>query len=97
MPTDQTPVATMLAAYRPIMARFLAGESTAEDFEREYLATFKNDANQVLGDEFDVLDGLFADVDEYVADPTLRAQVGGLGDAELKDRVRAAYRKLFDA
>ncbi|MCA1674485.1 MAG: colicin immunity domain-containing protein [Actinobacteria bacterium] len=95
MSTEKTPVATMLAAYRPIMARFLAGETSAEEFEREYLTTFKNDANQVLGAEFDVLDGLFADVDEYVADPALRAQVGGLGDDELKERVRAAHRRLF--
>jgi hypothetical protein len=95
MPGDQAPVARMLATYRPIMARFLAGESTAEDFEREYLAVFKNDADQVLGDEFDVLDGLFADVDEYVADPRLRARVGGLGDDELRERMRAAYQRLF--
>jgi hypothetical protein len=58
MPGDQSPMAKMLAAYRPIMARFLSGESTAEDFEREYLAVFENDANQALGDEFDVMDGL---------------------------------------
>jgi hypothetical protein len=93
MPADR--VARMLAVYRPIMARFLDGESTADDFERDYLTTFKNDANQVLGDEFDVLDELFADVDEYVADPKLRAEAGGLDEEELRERVRAAYRRLF--
>lgn len=49
----------------------------------------------MLGDEFDVLDSLFADVDEYVADPELRAQTGGLDNEELRERTRAAYEQLF--
>lgn len=93
--TDKTPAAEMLSAYQPIMSRFLAGETTAQEFEREYLTAFQDDADQVTGDEFDVLDGVFADVDEYVADPALRNQVNGIGDDELKERVRVAYRTLF--
>ena len=52
--------------------------------------------HQVIGKEFDVLDGLFADVDEYVSDPTLRATVGGLDGEELRQRAGDAYERLFD-
>ena len=47
-------------------------------FEIDFLARFKRDPNQVVGDEFDALDGLFTDVDNYVSDPSLRKTTGGL-------------------
>ena len=40
--------------------------------EADYLARFKEDPKQVIGEEFDILDELFADVDDYVSDPTLK-------------------------
>ncbi|MEU8271911.1 colicin immunity domain-containing protein [Sphaerisporangium sp. NPDC049002] len=42
---------------------------------------------------FDVLDGLFASVDDYCADQEILEQVGGLDDAGLRD---AAERALLD-
>jgi len=38
---------------------------------------FENEKNHLPKPEFMALDRLFADVDEYVADPELRARVGG--------------------
>ncbi|RDH75735.1 hypothetical protein DVS77_25010 [Mycolicibacterium moriokaense] len=43
---------------------------------------------------FNVLDELFADVDEYVDDPRLRAAGGGLDEDELRARARHAYVRL---
>jgi PleD family two-component response regulator len=51
----------------------------------------------VAGEEFDVLDALFADVDDYVSDPTLRESTGGISGEELRARTRDAYTRLFDA
>lgn len=56
---------------------------------------FKNDQNQVMSEEFEVLDGLFADVDEYVADPQLRTAGGGIDEDELQLRARKAYTRLY--
>lgn len=95
MPNDGSGVERMLKNYEELIRRFAFGDMTADEFETDYLARFKADQNQVSGTEFDVLDGLFADVDDYVKDPNLRARVGGLSGEELRTRTRAAYALLF--
>ena len=51
----------------------------------------------MIGEEFDILDELFADVDDYVSDPTLKESTGGISGEELRARARDAYTRLFDA
>ena len=51
----------------------------------------------MIGEEFDILDELFADVDDYVSDPTLRESTGGISGDELRARACDAYARLFDA
>ena len=87
----------MLEGYRDLIRSFTGGGISADEFETSYLSQFKDDPNQVTGDEFDVLDGLFADVDAYVSDPTLRASAGGISGEELRERARAAYARLFNS
>jgi hypothetical protein len=87
----------MLEGYRDLIRRFAIGEISADEFETDYLARFKDDPNQVVGEEFDILDELFADVDDYVSDPTLRESAGGISGDELRARARDAYARLFDA
>lgn len=77
--------------------RFVIGEVSADEFEATYLSRFKDDPDQVVGDEFDILDALFADVDEYVSDPNLRKNTDGISGEELRDRAREAYARLFEA
>lgn len=89
-------VPQMLENYRELLQSFSSGEMTANEFEHQYLTRFKSDCDQVTGAEFDVLDELFADVDDYVEDPQLRAQTGGIGGDELKERARNVYARLFD-
>ncbi|WP_405168068.1 hypothetical protein [Nocardia sp. NBC_01499] len=43
------------------------------------------------------MDSLFADVEDYVSDPQLRAEAGGLGDEQLRQRAVATYDRLFGA
>jgi hypothetical protein len=97
MMSDSDAVARMLAGYEPIIRPFICGDLSASDFESDFLSYFKHDWQQVVSEEFEVLDGLFADVDEYVADPRLRAAGGGLDDYELRSRARRAYIRLYGA
>lgn len=95
MPGRDASVSRMLETYRDSIRRFVIGEISADEFEADYLIRFKDDPNQVTGEEFDILDELFADVDEYVSDPTLRESAGGISGEELRARARDAYSRLF--
>ena len=90
-------VSRMLEQYRDLIRRFVIGDISADEFETDYLARFKDDPNQVIGEEFDILDELFANVDDYVSDPALRESAGGISGEELRARARDAYTRLFDA
>jgi hypothetical protein len=96
MPGRDASVLRMIETYRDLIHRFIIGEISADEFETDYLIRFKDDPNQVTGDEFDILDELFADVDDYVSDPTLRESTGGISGEELRARARDAYSRLFD-
>src|SRR5689334_18216648 len=96
MPGRDASVSRMLENYRDLIHRFVIGDISADEFEADYLTRFKDDPNQVIGEEFDILDELFADVDDYVGDPTLRERTGGISGEELKARARDAYARLFD-
>jgi hypothetical protein len=49
-------VSRMLTNCRDLMYRFVIGEISADEFETDYLTRFKDDPNQVIGEEFDNLD-----------------------------------------
>ncbi|WP_188112871.1 colicin immunity domain-containing protein [Mycobacterium simiae] len=86
----------MTAKYRDLLSRFINREITAPEFQSLYFTVFKNDGDQVPGTKFKILDRLFADVDDYTADPKLRERAGGLDDEELRTCAREAYRKLYE-
>jgi hypothetical protein len=96
MTDDGVRVARMLENYRNLIWRFASGKISADVFESDFLARFKNDPDHVVGDEFDILDSLFADVDDYADDPVVREATGGISGDELRARARAAYARLFD-
>jgi hypothetical protein len=96
MPADEASVSRMIENYRDLIHRFVVGDISADEFEMDYLARFKDDPHQVTGEKFDTLDELFADVDEYVSDPTLRETTGGISGEELRARARDASARLFD-
>jgi self-protective colicin-like immunity protein len=96
MPARDASVSRMLERYRDLIRRFVMGKMSADEFETDYLARFKDDRTQVIGEEFDILDELFADVDECVSDPTLRESTGGISGEELRARARDAYARLFE-
>ena len=89
-------VSRMLEQYRDLIRRFVIGDISADEFEADYLARFKDDPNQVIGEEFDILDELFANVDDYVSDPILRESTGGISSEALRARARDAHARLFE-
>jgi len=95
MTNDGLGLSRMLETYRDLIRRFVIREISADEFEADYLARFKDDPNQVVGAEFDILDELFVDVDGCVSDPILRASAGGVGGEEVRARARDAYARLF--
>jgi len=55
---------------------------------------FKSDTDQVGGEAFDVLDAIFADVDDYLDDPQLSETTQGIDEDELRRRVAVNYRTI---
>lgn len=56
-----------------------------------FLRLYKTEWPQEI---FDVLDGLFADVDDFCSDPDLRMNVGGIDELELRRRATLAFELL---
>jgi hypothetical protein len=80
--------------HRVLIEQFAAGDISADQFEEKYLAQYKADSTHWDSAVFDILDGLFFDVDDYVGDADLRAEAGGLDRDELRARAQLALRKL---
>jgi hypothetical protein len=83
-----------LAPYVIMTRTFLDGRLTATEFEALFLVMFKRDTTQRSGNVFRILDSLFLDVDDYHPDASVRAQIGGLDDEELRSRAGAALNRL---
>ena len=95
MSSDNKTTERMVAKYRDLIADFVGGRMSAQNFESAYLQVFKTDKDQVPGREFDVLEKLFFAIDDYIADPELRDTVGGLNDDELRACAEETYSLLY--
>jgi hypothetical protein len=73
-----------LKPYVHIMNLLIEGRITAYQFQVEYLTMFKNETERIGGEEFDIMQRLFAETDEYTADPELRREAGGVDEEELR-------------
>ena len=83
-----------VAPYALLIRLFVDGGLTADEFEVIFLRLYKVDPTEWPADLFDVLDGLFADVDEYSPDESLRMETGGLDASQLRERAAAALGRL---
>ena len=95
MNADGDAIARMVSGYEPLLRGFITGTIPGDEFETTFIEYFKSDKAQVRSPELDVINNVFYDVDEYVADPDLRARAGGPGDEWLRERLREAYRRLY--
>ena len=83
-----------VAPYAILLRLFVDGRMTAEEFEVVFLSLYKNDPTDWPGETFDVLDRLFGDVDDFVADDRLRTETGGIDAEELRRRASATFDQL---
>jgi hypothetical protein len=86
--------------YQILMDRFLQGEISAKAFQLAFLDKFKHETRSLDSSLFELLDGLFADVDAFCANPVtlakLQAETPGfyLDEQSLKDRVSEVSKRL---
>ena len=73
---------------------FVDGRIAGEEFELLFLPIYKRDPTHWPAELFDVLDGLFGDVDEFCPDDLLRVQSGGIDETELRRRAARALERL---
>lgn len=85
-----------LAPYDALVADFVSGGIDGPAFEQRFLDRYKADPYLWSEPVFAVLDGLFADVDSYVADDDLRdpEDLDEAGLREAAGRALAALRGL---
>jgi hypothetical protein len=79
--------------YTRLIQRFLDGDIGATEFEAAFLQAYKADPTEWPDSLFNALDSLFADVDAFCADPTLRGP-DSLDEQQLRASCTAALAKL---
>lgn len=84
------------ADYKALLDRFLDGAMPTETFRTLYFKRFQEETRYMCSDLFEVLDGLFADLDGLTDDPELLAAKPDyfIDEARLRERVQAASRRL---
>lgn len=75
--------------YVDLIDAFLGGEMDALTFETNYLEKFKSEQRPISHPVFKILDRLFADVDAFCADASLRDE-NDVDEAGLIDAARKA-------
>ncbi len=94
MSNNSIEITETINRYQSLIRPFITGKMTAPEFEDAYLSTFKADATDFPRQVFDILEQLFGDVDEYVADQALREKAGGLDDDQLRQCAQRAFDQL---
>jgi hypothetical protein len=84
-----------LKEYFTLMESFHSGEIAADQFEKKYLVLFKADQRLFPEEIFNVLNGLFSNVDAFVAAPEIREQ-NDLDEQQLLACSHEAYQKLAE-
>ncbi len=82
-----------LGTYVELVRSFLNSEITATDFKREYMDCFKKSTKLWGENEYEALNTLFLELDEFCPDPTMRRSKD-LDEKEIRARSRNAFKKL---
>jgi len=80
-------------SYLQLIKLFLDDAITAKEFESQYSDKFLNEVVEIGGNEFKILDALFAAVDAYCEDESIRSE-GDLDEKGLHDEAKNAYEIL---
>jgi hypothetical protein len=85
--------ANNVEAYVQLIKSFLEKMIDVEEFERRYLSMFKSDTSSWTEPEFEALNGLFAEVDAFCADPELRDE-NDIDEDQLREAASATLARL---
>ncbi len=108
MSSDGAAAARKSAKYKGLITSFINRQISAQEFSASCLQMFKKDGDYSLShEEFDILEELFTDADDYSANPEYheyvdnlnpesRGLIRALDEEELRDRALEAYRKLYE-
>lgn len=83
-----------LVPYAVLLRLLIGGRASGEEFEVVFLPMYKRDRTDWPPEIFDLLDGFFADVDYFCADPGVRAEAGGIDETELRRRAAMTLERL---
>ncbi|HEX7657928.1 MAG TPA: colicin immunity domain-containing protein [Pseudonocardiaceae bacterium] len=83
--------------YIELIRQFTSGRMSAPDFETAYFELCGSDDKVLPKVIAEPINEIFYDLDDYVPDPELRAEVNGLGEETLRERVVVQLRLLVEA
>lgn len=79
--------------YVDLLEGFLEGRLTEDEFEHTYTHTFRADSTLRPGDEVEILNSIFGDVDQHI---NMHLMMAGKADnSQLRARAEDAYRRLL--
>lgn len=93
-------MSTIAEDYKDLLQSFLSGHLTPQAFQAAYLEKFKGEDRALSEELFQLLDGLFGDVDAFCPDPGLLVRLQTevpdfyLDEASLRKRVQEVSSRL---
>ncbi|MDH6465970.1 hypothetical protein M2302_006173 [Micromonospora sp. A200] len=94
---EATALSPTVYPHLAVIRAFVDGRLTAAEFEVAYLNLFKYDPHLHGEAVARSLERLFTEVDEFVADPDLRARVGGSDEVTLRRVAKETLARLTGA
>jgi hypothetical protein len=84
--------------YELLCEKYLAGAMPVEEFQTVYLDRFKNEQRSLDEALYELLEGIFGDVDSFTTDQELLAENSGfyLDELQLREKVRQASIRLVE-
>jgi hypothetical protein len=82
-----------LSGYKDLIQLFISRAISASEFERSYLRMFKDDPTIRPEFEYEILNGLFGEVDAFSPGPALRLE-GSLNEEQLRSAAESALKAL---
>lgn len=77
--------AKYIKPYIDLIESFTTNQIDAQQFEKSFLELFKNDSSQFSEREYEILNSIFYDVEDFCADSALRDK-DDLDEKQLKTR-----------
>lgn len=85
--------AKYIQPYIDLVGSFTTNQIDAQQFEKSFLELFKNDFSQFKEKEYEILNSIFYDVEDFCADPTIRDDED-LDEQQLKTRSEMHLKEL---